>query len=98
MVRRRCARCSELRWARGRPDESGRGACLETLAGVGRLGHEKLLGPAVSAAFQPPPLAQRIPRTPVAASVDTPERRRQRQVAAPVHLAPILGYLLALQA
>src|SRR6476646_8734057 len=71
MVRRRCARCSELRWARGRPDESGRGACLETLAGVGRLGHEKLLGPAVSAAFQPP-LAQRILRTPVAASVDTP--------------------------
>src|SRR4029079_6577149 len=72
MVRRRCARYSELRWARGRPDESGRGACLETLAGVGRLGHEKLLGPAVSAPFQPPPLAQRIPRTPVAASVDTP--------------------------
>ena len=57
----------------GRPDESGRGACLETLAGVGRLGHEKLLDPAVSAAFQPPPLAERIPRTPVAASADTPE-------------------------
>ena len=27
-----------------------------------------------------------------------PERRHQRQVAAPVHLAPIPGYLLALQA
>jgi hypothetical protein len=26
-----------------------------------------------------------------------PERRRQRQVAPPAHLAPILGYLLALQ-
>jgi len=43
------------------------------LAGVGRLGHDKLLGPAVSATFQPPSLAQRIPRTPVAASADTPK-------------------------
>jgi len=36
------------------------------------------------------------PRSPRA--LTRPERRRQRQVAAPVHLAPILGYLLALQA
>ena len=72
-----------LRWATGGADESGRGACLETLAGVGRLGHEKLFGPAVSAASSRRRSPNAYPGHSVAASADTPESDdARRQVAA----------------
>ena len=56
------------------------------------------VGPRSVAAFQAPPLAQRIPPTPVAASVDTPRAPTSASSGGSGASSTQPGYLLAVQA